>query len=88
MSYQGSEDDRVKVTDIYREQYAHFRAMNDILYKIPPIMTTIIGALWYFAASYICKDKTVSAAVFVFSVPLAFASSSYCCDLDGHFPAT
>src|ERR1700732_3527930 len=67
MSYRGSDDDRSKVTDIYREQYAHFRAMNDTLYKIPPIMTTIIGGLWYFAASYICKDKTVSAVVFLFS---------------------
>ena len=67
MSYRGSDDDRVKVTDIYREQYAHFRSMNDILYKIPPVMTTVIGGLWYFAASYICKDKTVSAIVFLFA---------------------
>jgi hypothetical protein len=22
--------------EIYKEQYAHFRSMNDILYKIPP----------------------------------------------------
>lgn len=31
--------------DRYREQYAHFRSMNDILYKIPPLFTAIIGGL-------------------------------------------
>jgi hypothetical protein len=67
MAYHESEDDQVKITDIYREQYAHFRSMNDILYKIPPIMTTVIGGLWFFATTYVCKDKVISSAVFLFS---------------------
>lgn len=53
--------------DIYKEQYAHFRSMNDILYKIPPIFTAILGGLWYFAASNLDKDKWVSSVVFVFA---------------------
>jgi hypothetical protein len=31
----------VKMTEIYKEQYAHFRGMNDILYKIPPLFTAV-----------------------------------------------
>ena len=30
-------------TDIYKEQYAHFRSMNGSLYKIPPLFTAILG---------------------------------------------
>ena len=40
--------------------------MNDILYKIPPIFTAIIGGLWYFAASNIEQDKLVAFTVFAF----------------------
>ena len=37
--------------DIYREQSAHFRFMNDIPHKIPPLLTAVLGGLWYFAAN-------------------------------------
>jgi len=50
----------------YKEQYAHFRSMNDILYKIPPIFTAILGGLWYFAVSNLDKYKWVACAVFLF----------------------
>jgi hypothetical protein len=53
--------------DIYREQYAHFRSMNDILYKIPPLFTAILGGLWYFAVINLGKDKWVSCAIFAFA---------------------
>jgi len=56
------------ITDLdrYKEQYAHFRSMNDILYKIPPIFTAVIGGLWYFASLNIEKQKWVACGVFVF----------------------
>lgn len=53
--------------DIYREQYAHFRSMNDILYKIPPLFTAILGGLWYFAVINLEKDKWIACAVFAFA---------------------
>lgn len=53
--------------EIYKEQYAHFRGMNDILYKIPPLFTAVIGALWYFAVQNLEKDKAISGAVFLFA---------------------
>ena len=62
--------DQIKLTDIYKEQYAHFRSMNDILYKIPPLFTLAIGGLWYFAVSQMEKDTTVSVAVFLFAALL------------------
>jgi hypothetical protein len=54
-------------TDIYKEQYAHFRSMNDILYKIPPVFTAVIGGLWFFAILNLEKDKWASCGVFAFS---------------------
>lgn len=53
--------------DIYREQYAHFRSMNDILYKIPPLFTAVLGGLWYFAVLNLQTDKWISCAVFAFA---------------------
>lgn len=63
----------ISKVDIYKEQYAHFRGMNDILYKIPPIFTAILGGLWYFAATNLANDKWISCVVF------AFAAIAACC---------
>jgi hypothetical protein len=57
----------VTLNEIYKEQYAHFRAMNDILYKIPPLFTAVIGALWYFAVQNLATDRWIARAVFVFA---------------------
>jgi hypothetical protein len=54
--------------DIYKEQYSHFRSMNDILYKIPPIFTAVLGGLWYFAVTILDKDKWISCVVFAFAM--------------------
>ena len=63
MADQGS----VTTKDIYEQQYAHFGRMNDVIYKMPPIFATVLGGLWYFAASYLDKDRKVAAVVFAFS---------------------
>jgi hypothetical protein len=57
----------VTINEVYKEQYAHFRAMNDILYKIPPLFTVVIGSLWFFAVQNLEKEKVVSSAVFAFA---------------------
>lgn len=54
--------------DIYKEQYSHFRSMNDILYKIPPIFTAVLGGLWYFAITILEKDKWIACLVFAFAL--------------------
>ncbi|MEF3365657.1 hypothetical protein V3H18_03820 [Methylocystis sp. 9N] len=53
--------------DIYKEQYAHFRSLNDILYKIPPLFTAVLGGLWYFAVLNLEKDKWIACAIFIFA---------------------
>jgi hypothetical protein len=37
------DENTVTVKNIYEQQYAHFRGMNDILYKMPPIFATVLG---------------------------------------------
>jgi hypothetical protein len=57
----------ITINDIYKEQYAHFRGMNDILYKIPPLFTAVIGGLWYFAVQNLANDKWIARLVFAFA---------------------
>lgn len=57
----------ITLSEIYKEQYAHFRGMNDILYKIPPLFTAVIGGLWYFAVQNLANDKWVARLVFAFA---------------------
>lgn len=60
----------IELKDIYREQYAHFRAMNEILYKIPPLFSVVLGGLWFFAISQL-HNKPISIAIFLFSASLS-----------------
>ncbi|RWI16690.1 hypothetical protein [Mesorhizobium sp.] len=64
-------DDEITKKDIYREQYAHVRSMNDILYKVAPLFSVAIGGLWYFAASQMRVDKAIATGVFAFAALLA-----------------
>lgn len=57
----------IMLNEIYKEQYAHFRGMNDTLYKIPPLFTAVIGGLWYFAVSNIDTKRAIASAVFAFT---------------------
>lgn len=65
----------VSVNEIYKEQYAHFRAMNDILYKIPPLFTVAIGGLWYFAASQLKSDRLIAVGIFLFAALVSVGSA-------------
>jgi hypothetical protein len=56
----------ISLNEVYKEQYAHFRAMNELLYKIPPLFTAVIGGLWYFAVQNIGK-AAISGAIFLFA---------------------
>ena len=57
--------------DIYKEHYAQFRSMNGILYQLPVIFSSIIGALFYFAFSFLERSEVVSAVVMVFAAVVA-----------------
>ncbi|RWG16763.1 MAG: hypothetical protein EOQ55_20490 [Mesorhizobium sp.] len=72
-SHNHSAAGHIRIADIYREQYAHFRSMNDILYKIPPLFTVALGGLWYFAVSQLKSDPVVAAVIFLFCVIMSIA---------------
>jgi len=57
--------------EIYRQQYAHFSRMNDILYKLPVLFSSLIGALWYFSFTFLQESRFVSAVVLVFAALLS-----------------
>ncbi len=57
----------ISIIDKYQQQYAHFGRMNDILYKLPPLFSTIIGALCFFSVNYMAEEKFISAGVFLFA---------------------
>ena len=67
----------ITIVDKYQQQYAHFGRMNDILYKLPPLFSTIIGALWFFAVSYIDKDRFISMFVFLFAAAWGIIRLTY-----------
>ena len=69
-----ADGNEVSVNEIYKEQYAHFRSMNDILYKIPPLFSVAIGGLWYFAASQLKADRLIAVGVFLFAVVVSVCS--------------
>jgi hypothetical protein len=41
--------------------------MDDVLYKIIPLFTAVLGGLWYFAVLNLEKDKWIFCAVFAFA---------------------
>ena len=58
--------DEIPAVEIYKQQYAHFGRMNDLIYKLPTLYSALIGALWFFA--YTAKSEAVvAAAIFVFA---------------------
>src|SRR6185369_4080423 len=56
----------IPAVEIYKQQYAHFGRMNDLIYKLPTLYSALIGALWFFA--YTARNEPiVSSAVFAFA---------------------
>lgn len=61
----------IDLVEKYRQQYAHFGRMNDILYKLPVLFSTLIGGLWYFAFSFMDKNTFVFLVVHLFAAGLS-----------------
>jgi len=59
----GSE--HIPAIEIYKQQYAHFGRMNDLIYKLPTLYSALIGALWFFAYTA-KKEPLIATAVFAF----------------------
>ncbi|MEH6759465.1 MAG: hypothetical protein V7676_18485 [Parasphingorhabdus sp.] len=66
VSSQLDSDDKPTTRDIYVQHYEQFRSMNVILYQLPVIFSTILGALYYFAFSFVKVSETISIFVLAF----------------------
>ena len=60
--------------EIYKQHYAHFGRMNDIIYKLPILYATLIGGLWYFGISISDEKPIISSMVVLFAALLCWAS--------------
>lgn len=69
-----AEDNPISVQEIYREQYAHFRSMNETLYRLPPLFTVVIGGLWYLTTTQRHQDQLTSVAVFLFAAVVCLSA--------------
>ncbi|MET4386681.1 putative membrane protein [Bradyrhizobium sp. F1.4.3] len=58
--------DEIPAVEIYKQHYAHFGRMNDLIYKLPTLYSALIGALWFFAYSA-KSDTLIALGVFVFA---------------------
>jgi|GEM_PF-4530294 len=56
----------------YRQQYAHFRGMNDLLYKLPVMFSAILGGFWYFAFEQYKNDPRIANFVFLMAAVFAY----------------
>lgn len=68
---------KVDISEIHRQQYAHFGRMNDILYRLPVLFSTLIGGLWFFAFSQNEKNVPAAVVVLTFSAFLSVVFLSY-----------
>jgi hypothetical protein len=73
MTDEKPENDEIPALEIYKQQYAHFGRMNDLIYKLPTLYSALIGALWFFA--YTAKNEPpIATAVFLFAAVICFHS--------------
>lgn len=66
---------KVDIAEIHRQQYAHFGRMNDILYRLPVLFSTLIGGLWFFAFTQFERSFLVAIIVLCFAAVLSVVFS-------------
>jgi uncharacterized membrane protein len=65
--------EQIPAVEIYKQQYAHFGRMNDLIYKLPTLYSALIGALWFFA--YTARSELfIASGVLIFAAVLCFYS--------------
>lgn len=66
----------VTEVEIYKQQSARFQNLNDTLYRIPPIFSTVIGGLWYFAASQSGHSVVLAEGILLFASSVGMAGGN------------
>jgi len=68
-----ADSEHIPAIEIYKQQYAHFGRMNDLIYKLPTLYSALIGALWFFAYTA-KKEPLIATAVFAFAAVVCLHS--------------
>ena len=66
----------VTAVEIYKKQSARFQNLNDTLYRMPPISSTVIGGLWYFAASQSGHSMILAEGILLFAAAVGVAGGN------------
>ena len=66
----------VTEAEIYKQQSARFQNLNDTIYRIPPIFSTVIGGLWYFAASQSGHNMVLAEGILLFASAVGVAGGN------------
>ena len=69
-------NDLVTEAEIYKQQSTRFQNLNDTLYRIPPIFSTVIGGLWYFAASQSGHNMVLAEGILLFASAVGMAGGN------------
>lgn len=65
--------EEIPAVEIYKQHYAHFGRMNDLIYKLPTLYSALIGALWFFAYSA-KNDILIASGIFIFAAAICIHS--------------
>ena len=68
-------DNSITDLEIYKQQSEQFRQMSREIYTFPAVLSTILGGLFYFAASYHNESSTVTILVLGFAALVSLSSS-------------
>jgi hypothetical protein len=71
-----TETGRVTEIEIYRQQSARFQNLNDTLYRIPPIFSTVIGGLWYFSITQAAHNIVLADGILLFAAAVGMAGGN------------
>lgn len=69
-------DGPVTDVEVYKQQSARFQNLNDSLYRIPPIFSTVIGGLWYFSFSQSSHNIVLAEGILIFAAAVGLAGGN------------
>jgi hypothetical protein len=69
-------ENSISSLDIYKVQADRISNLNTTLYQTPPIFSTVIGGLWYFAATQITTQRAIAVGSFLFAIAVGLVGAA------------
>jgi hypothetical protein len=66
----------IEPLEIYKIQADRISNLNTTFYQLPPIFSTVIGGLWYFASTQIPTHNTIAIGSFLFAIVVGLAGAA------------